>query len=464
MMNSPVRDLTTGNLWSGIFRFSVPLIFTNLLQNLFNVADVAVVGRFAGPLPMGAVGCTSTLVFLFTGVLMGLGSAVNAVTAKAFGGHHPEKIKKTVHTAFSVCLAAGILLLVFGETILRSVLLLLRTKEDLLDQALLYMQIYLLGMPALGIYNFGNAVFSAAGDTRTPLFFLLISGILNVLLNLFFVIRLGMAAEGVAAASAISQYAAAACVITALLRTEGSRRLIPSALRPDGEVLLSILSVGIPAALQNVIFSIANLSLQFGVNSFPTVMVAGDAAARNADGLVYNVMAAFYVACSSFMGQNFGAGNRNRVQRSFRISLVYSFGSGALFGMGLLLCGPAFLSLFTASPEVINCGMQRLRVMGPSYAFSSLMDGTIAASRALGKGMVPTVIVILGSCVLRLFWVAAVFPLFRTIPSLYIVFFCTWIITASAEFLYFRKIFDEVLPPDSSPACGTCAPRAGCHH
>ena len=328
-MKSDIKDLTEGSLWSGILFFSIPLILSNLLQILFNMSDIAVIGRFAGPAALGSVGSTTTLVMIFTGFLMGMGGGVNVLTARFFGQDHPEEIRSAVHTSFLICLGAGLLLLLLGESFCKGILLLLRTKEELLPGAVLYLRIYFLGMPALAVYNFGQAVFSAAGDTRKPLMFLLVSGIMNVLLNLFFVLVMGMDVAGVAIASILAQYVSAACIMTALVRVRGPHAFRISALKADPDKVRSVLNIGFPAGLQNMIFSVANLFVQFGVNSFSAVMVAGNAAAQNADGLAYDVMAAFYTACGSFMGQNYGAGKRARVLGSYRVSLIYSFGAGA---------------------------------------------------------------------------------------------------------------------------------------
>jgi len=445
-MRSDFEDLTEGSLWGGILRFSIPLILSNLLQILFNMSDIAVVGRFAGPLALGALGSTTTLVVLFTGFLIGLGGGVNVLAARFFGQKHPEEISRAVHTSFLICAAAGLLLTAAGEVFLKSILLLLNTREELLPGAVLYLRIYFLGMPALAVYNFGQAVFSAAGDTRKPLFFLLVSGILNVLLNLFFVLVLGMDVDGVATASILAQYMSAGCIMAALVRVKGPHVFRIRELRTDPEKARAILMIGLPAGLQNMIFSVANLFVQFGVNSFSASMVAGNAAAQNADTLVYNAMAAFYTACGSYMGQNLGAGKRDRVLKSFRISTAYAFGAGLVLGVGIALAGEDFLGIFTSDPEVVANGMLRLKVMGFSYAFSAFMDCTIAASRALGHGAVPTVIVLLGSCAFRVLWVMTVFAYFHTITSLYLLYIVSWAITAFAELVYFHRICRTMLP------------------
>lgn len=437
------QDMTTGSLPKKILIFSVPLILTNLLQVLFNMADIAVVGQFAGSTALGSVGSTSILVSLFTGFLIGVASGVNVLIARYLGAKSHDALTKTVHTSAILCLVIGLLLAAIGVGFSRGFLVLLGTKDELIEGAHLYLQIYFLGMPALALYNFGNAVLSAAGDTKRPLFYLSIAGALNIVLNLFFVIVCKMSVAGVSLASVISQYLSAFLILRRLFSTREVYGMRLSDLRLDGMRARSILALGLPAGFQNAIFAIANLFIQAGVNTFDAVVVEGNSAAANADALVYDVMAAFYMACSSFMGQNYGAKKRDRVLKSYLISLAYSFGIGAIFGIGLVLLGENFLALFTPDAVVIEAGMHRLRVMGFSYAVSAFMDCTIAASRGLGKSLVPTIIVILGSCVFRVAWVYTVFAHFGTLPSLYLLYIFSWSITAIAEIAYFIPCYKK---------------------
>ena len=337
----------------------------------------------------------------------------------------------------------GVLLLVLGVGLSEWMLTALKTKKELLDKAVLYLRIYYLGMPALAIYNFGNAVYSAVGNTKKPLYYLGFSGVLNIILNLFFVIVCRMDVAGVALASIISQYVSAVLILQALLRSKDIYALHPGKLRMDRELTRDILKLGMPSGLQNVIFQFANSFVQMGVNSFDATMVAGNSAASNADALVYDVMAAFYTACGSFMGQNYGAGKKKRVRNSYLISLAYSFGIGLLLGVSLVVFGRPFLSLFTRDAVVMDAGMYRLTIMGFSYCISAFMDCTIAAARALGKSIVPMFIVIMGSCVFRVIWVYTVFAYFHTIPSLYLLYMFSWSITAVAEILYFIRIYRQ---------------------
>lgn len=440
------KKLTSGNLWKQILLFGIPLMASNLLQVLFNMSDIAVVGRFSesGSKAIGAVGSTTILVNLYTGILIGIGSGVNVIVAKFFGAGDKKNLKESVHTSAIISLIIGILLAVAGFFTANAFLRLLGTKADLIGGANTYLKIYMLGMPAVALYNFGNGTFSAIGNTKKPLLYLFIAGVLNVGLNLFFVIVFKMDVAGVALASIISQYVSAILVIAALFRENGDCKLSFGALKIHGDKAKTMLALGLPASFQNSIFNIANLFIQSAVNTFPSVVVEGNSAATNSDALVYQLMDAFYIACSSFIGQNFGAGNKKRILRSYLICTIYSFAVGAVLGGGLVLFGKGFLSIFTDDPAVMQEGMARLKIMGFSYCISAFMDTTISASRGLGKTVVSTIIVIMGSCVFRVVWILTIFAKFRTITSIYLLYSCSWTITAIAEIIYFIYAYKKV--------------------
>ena len=423
------QNLTQGPLGKQIFLFTLPLIASNMLQILFHLADIAVVGRFAGTIALGAVGSTAILAAMFVGFFLGLGGGINVQTARCYGAQDTEALKTTVHTAALVSLILGLLIMALGLVFSRPILDLLGTKPELLGGAVVYMRLFLLGVPALALFNYGNAVFSAVGDTKKPLRYLIISGIVNVILNLFFVLVCHLDVAGVALATAISQYLSATMVIVALFRSHGDFGLKWHLLRISKEPALEVLRLGIPGGLQNCIFAIANLFMQAGLNTFDAITIAGSTAAANADTIVYDVMAAFYTACASFMGQNYGARKKDRIVKSYLLCLLFSFIAGAGLGVLLIFFGEYFLRLFTTDPAVITAGMQRLVIMGASYGISALMDNTIAACRALGKSVAPSVIVLMGSCVFRILWVKTIFAYFGTIPSLYLLYCFSWSIT-----------------------------------
>lgn len=440
-MKTYEMDLCSGSLWKKILIYSVPLMFSNILQVVFNMSDVAVVGKFAGSIALGAVGSTTILVTLFTGILIGLASGVNALTALYIGSKNDKDLRETVHTAAIVCLMAGIAIMLLGVSFSRMILVAMHTKDVLLPGAVLYLRIYLLGMPALALYNFGNAILSAAGDTKRPLYYLTLSGIINVLLNLFFVIVCRLDVAGVAIASVISQYISAVLILRALFKSSEGFALRIRDLKVVSDKGKRIVQIGIPSAFQFALFAIANLFVQTGVNSFDHIMVEGNSAAANADPLVYDMMAAFYTACASFIAQNLGAKKKDRVLQSYKICLLYSFMVGLILGVGLFVLRYPFLSLFTNESAVIDAGIKRLSIMALSYAVSAFMDCTIAASRGLGKSIIPTIIVIMGSCGFRILWVYTIFAHFKTIQSLYLLYPFSWTITAIAEIIYFVVIY-----------------------
>lgn len=439
------QDLTQGSLWSRIFLFSVPLVFSNLLQVVFNLADIAVVGQFVGSLALGAVGSTTILISMFTGFFIGLAGGINVLTARHFGARSTQTLQDTIHSAALVSLTLGFMMMGLGLGFSRWVLTLLGTKPELLDGALLYFRIYLLGMPALALYNFGNAVFSAVGDPQRPVRYLTIAGILNVILNLFFVLVCRMEVAGVALASILSQYLSAFLVVRALFLSKNEYAMRFPQLRLHRDRTKDILAIGLPGGLQNCVFAVANLFTQSAINTFDAITVAGISAAANADTIIYDVMAAFYTTCGSFMGQNYGARKKQRVLKSYLISLFYAFAVGAALGLLVLIFGETFLGFFTPDPAVVTQGMQRLSIMGLCYGFSALMDTSIAASRALGKSLVPSVVVILGSCVFRIVWIETIFAHYGTIASLFLLYIVSWTLTGLAELWYFARTYRRTL-------------------
>lgn len=443
-MKTKSLDMTEGPLKKQILIFSLPLILSNVIQVLFNMSDIAVVGKFAGAEALGSVGSTTTLVVLFTGFLIGIGGGVNALVALFVGAKSSKDVEETVHTAILVCLFFGLLILAIGLSMSGLFLRLLNTKDELYEGALLYLRIYFLGMPALAVYNFGNGVFSAIGNTKKPLYYLSFSGALNVCLNLVFVIVFKMGVAGVALASIIAQYISAFLIIRALVISDEVYSLKFSKIRFVKEKAKRLCGLGVPAGLQNAIFQLANLFIQAGVNSFDAVVVEGNSAAANADGLVYTVMASFYTACTSFISQNFGAKKRERVLKSYFVAMADSFVFGLVLGVGLVILGRPLLMIFASDEAVIAAGIKRLTVMGFSYCVSAFMDCTIAAARGLGKTGIPTIIVILGSCVFRIIWVYTIFAYFHTIESLYLLYVFSWTITAIAEIIYFTRVYKKV--------------------
>lgn len=441
-------NMTGGPLAGGILAFSIPLILSNLLQVLFNMSDIAVVGQFAGSHALGSVGSCTILVTLTTGLPLGLGGGVNALVARCVGARDSQRVRESVDSAFAVALIYGVLELIAAELAIPALLHALGTKEALMDGALIYMKVYALGVPALMLYNFGNGVLSANGDAKRPLYYLAGSGILNIGLNLLFVVVFQLSVLGVALASVISQYVSCILILLRLFTCKEEYGLSFKTLHPTRAAVRDVLVLGIPAGLQNSIFAVANLFIQSAVNTFDTVMVEGNSAAANYDALIYDMMAGFYSACTTFIGQNYGARQRKRVMGSYLITMGYAFASAAVAGVCLRFFGTAALRVFTSDGAVIEAGLKRLNIMAFSYCVSAFMDCTIAASRGLGKTIVPTIVVILGSCVFRIIWVYTIFARYHTIFSLYSLYVCSWSITAALEILYFLKTYRRTFAAD----------------
>ena len=448
MLKDSSKNLTEGSLFKGIILFGLPLIATNLLQILFNMADLIVVGNFSGTVSLGSVGSTVSLIHLYTGFLIGIGGGINSIVARYFGAGDDEGVKKAVHTSGVFCLITGIITFAISASTSYFVLRLLGTKPEYMEKAVTYIVIYSAGLPALSIYNFGNGVLGAVGDTKNPLIYLLVSGAVNVVLNVLFVVTFKMDVVGVALASVISQYLSAFLVMFLLVKTNGVFRFSFKGIKDnlDGEKLSLIFKIGLPSGAQFIIFQIANLFVQGGVNTFSKETVAGNAAAGQFDGLVLDAMGAFNIACASFIAQNYGARKKDRILKSYFISMLYAFTLGAIMGVTVAVFGEFFTSIFVDEydPAVIAAGALRLKVMGLSFAFSTFMDCTISASRGLGKSIIPTFIVIAGSCIFRIVWIYTVFAYFKSPEWLYLVYIFSWTLTAIAEIIYFVIIYKKL--------------------
>lgn len=436
-------DMTQGSLFGQILAFSFPLVITNVLQTLFNMTDTAVVGRFAGYLPLGAVGSTGQMIFFCAGILTGLGGGVNVLAAFSLGQKNYRDFLVTVRASFFSCLCCGFLLFTGGTFFAPQILCLLNTKPELLQDAVTYFRIYMLSMPAMALYCFGNAILSAWGDTRSPLLYLIAGGIANVILDLLLVIGFNLSVVGVGIATVIAQYISCTLTLVKLYRIFKAGAFDFKQIKISRRKILQIIKIGVPAGLQNAIFAVANLFIVTAVNSFDAAMVAGNAATMNGDNLVYNIMSAFYTAGATFIGQNLGAHKKKRILLSYFISLGYATATGVVLGILLYIFGHQFLSLFAKDQTVIDFAMQKFRIMTFSFGISALMDAAIAASRGLHKTFIPSVIVFLGSCLLRVVWVFTIFAHFRTVESLFLLYPFSWLITGIFETLYFAFAYKK---------------------
>lgn len=446
-------NLTKGFIFKNLFLFSLPLMATNVLQVLFNMSDVAVVGKFGSNTSLGAVGSTTMIVNLFAGFMLGIGGGVNAIVARKAGAKDGAGVKTAVNTAFYMSLAIGLIMLAIGLAVARPLLNLLGTKPELVGGAHAYLKIYFFCMPALALYNFGQGVLSAVGDTKKPLVFLLISGTANVLLNLLFVIAFKLDVKGVALATVISLYLSASLVLISLIRVNGEYKLTANVKSVEKFTLKNLLALSVSAGLQNSIFAVANLFIQSAVNTFDANIVSANSAAQNADPLVYDIMAAFYTAATSFVAQNYGAGNKERVKKSYIAALTFSVAAAVLAGAAFTIFGRQFLSLFTDDKAVVEEGIDRLKIMAFSYFISAFMDCSIAASRGLNKTLLPAIGAVMGSCVFRIVWIYTVFAKFHTLASLYLLYAFSWSITGIFETIYFIYVYKKTFK--TAPAAGS---------
>jgi len=415
-------DMTNGPLGKKILLFAIPLIITGIFQQMFNACDVAVVGHFAGKEAMAAVGSNSPVIALLINLFLGISLGTNVVIAKAIGRKDDDCVSKAVHTSILIAIIAGVVLIIFGELFAAKVISLLGVPEEVYPLALLYIRIYLLGMPVILLYNFETAIFRSCGNTRTPLIALTISGIINVVLNMIFVIVFNMSVAGVAIATVVANVVSSGILLIKLLKTDLVIRLQFSKLKIDVPTLQEILFIGVPSGLQSMVFSLANIVIQSAVNSLGTTIMAASAAGFNLEIFSYFVMTSFNQSCTTFVGQNYGAGKLDRCKKSLKICLVQSFICTALVCSTILIFVKPLLGLFNSDPEVIAFGIVRLRYIFFAYIFSFAQETLSGYLRGFGLSFLPAICSIIGICGIRLFWIFIVFPLhpsFQTIMQVY---------------------------------------------
>lgn len=439
MKKSYEIDMCNGPLLGKILVFSIPLMLSGILQLLFNAADIIVVGRFAGSTALAAVGSTASLINLMINVFVGLSVGVNVLAARYYGAQKEKDIQDTVHTAIMMAILSGLFLVVLGESASKPMLTLMGTPDDVLDQAALYLRIYFFGMPVLMIYNFGAALLRAVGDTRRPLYFLFAAGAVNVMLNLFFVIQLGMGVDGVAWATVISECVSAGLIIRSLMKENGAMKLHLTKLRIVSGKLTQIVRVGLPAGMQGAIFSISNVLIQSSVNSFGSIAMAGNTASSNIEGFVYTAMNAVYQSNLSFTSQNVGGKKFSRLNKILFVCLGVVTATGMILGFGAIAGAGGLLSIYSSDPEVISYGMKRLVLICSTYFICGWMDTVVGSLRGMGYSMLPMVVSLTGACLFRIIWIFTVFARFHSLTVLYISYPISWIITTAAHlFCYFR--------------------------
>ncbi len=443
-------DMTTGALLPKMLRFALPLMLSSLLQLLFNAADIAVVGKFAGDNSLAAVGSTSSLINLMTNLFLGLSIGANVLSAKYTGAGDKERTSKVVHTAVTISLLSGAILTVIGLLFAPQFLALMDSPDDVIGLASLYMRVYFLGMPAMMFYNFGSSLLRSKGDTKRPLYYLTAAGVINVLLNLLFVIVFRMDVAGVALATIISQYMSAALVFRCLLKEEDeSFRVVWSKLKIDASTLWSLVRIGVPAGLQGVVFSLSNVVIQSSINGFGPVIMAGSSAASSLEGFVWVSMNAFHQAALTFTSQNIGAKKYSRINKILFCAEGCAMVAGLVFGNLAFIFGRPLLSIYTDSAASIDAGMVRLAIICTTYLLCGMMDTIVGSIRGMGYGVTPTIVSMIGACGLRLLWIGTIFqiPKFHTPEVLFTSYPVTWTLTFLAHlvcFILMRKKFPKV--------------------
>ena len=435
-------DMCSGPILKKMLLFAIPLMCSSILQLLFNAADVVVVGRFAGDNSLAAVGSNTALINLLMNLFMGLSIGANVLAARYYGAKQDEELKKTVHTAMLVSIYSGILLTVVGVIGARQILIWMRSPKEVLNLSALYLRIYFLGMTSTMVYNFGSALLRAIVDPKRPLYYLMEAGVVNVILNLIFVICFHMDVAGVALATVISQTISAFLVLRCLIREQGAIHLELRKMRIDRVKFVQILKVGLPAGFQGVVFALSNVVIQSSINLFGATVVAGNSAAANIEGFVYVAMNAFYQTAISFISQNFGAGNQKRINRCAVLAEACVVVVGILFGNACVVFGRPLLHIYSGSTAVIDAGMRRLHVIARTYALCGIMDVMVGALRGVGYSVMPMVVSLIGACGLRLVWLATVFqiPAYHTVNIVYLSYPITWIITLSVHIICFVLI------------------------
>ncbi len=438
-------DMIHGPLLSKLLMYALPLVLSGVLQLLFNAADIVVVGRFSGNHALAAVGSTSALINLLVNLFIGVSVGANVLVARYCGARDEVDAQETVHTAMSVSIAGGFILIFVGYFLSEPLLAMMGTPADVLKDAALYMRIYFAGMPAFMMYNFGAAILRAVGDTRRPLYFLTLAGVVNVVFNLIFVVFFHMSVAGVALATIISQAISAFLVVLCLIQTEGMCQLHKDQLKIHGDKLLMMLRIGLPAGLQGCVFSISNVLIQSSINSFGSVAMAGNTAASNIEGFVYTGMNAIYQTCLSFTSQNLGAKKIKRIKLILAECLGIVAVIGLVLGQGAYHLGSVLLGIYSSEAEVIQYGLTRLSLVCAPYFICGLMDVMTGVMRGLGYSIMPMLVSLTGACAFRVIWIYTVFQSSHTLETLYVSYPISWALTFLVHFICFLFAYRKLV-------------------
>lgn len=435
MKKSYEMDMCNGPIFKKLLIFALPLMLSGILQLLFNAADIVVVGKFTGSHALAAVGSTGALINLFVNVFIGFSIGTNVLVAQYFGARDEKNVQETVHTSIFLGIVGGFILIVAGIVFAKPMLEWMDTPDNVLEHAVLYMRIYFVGMPAMLVYNFGAAILRAIGDTKRPLYYLLSAGVINVVLNLFFVIVLDMGVAGVAAATVASQVVSAVLIVRCLMQSEGIYRLNLHELKLHRKKLVRIVQIGLPAGLQGAVFSLSNVLIQSSVNSFGSVAMAGNTAAGNIEGFVYTSMNAIYQTALSFTSQNVGGGRQDRIPKIIFQCMAIVIVIGAVMGNLAYQCGPFLLGIYSSDPEVIQFGMSRMQIICQWYFLCGIMDVAVGILRGLGYSVIPMLVSLTGACGLRVLWIFTVFAWKHSLFVLYLSYPITWIVTFTVHLI-----------------------------
>ncbi len=426
-------DMTNGPFAKNMLIFALPLIFTGLLQLFYNTMDSVVVGKFAGNEALAAVGSTGSLVNLIINLFVGMSMGSGVMAARYLGAGDKKRVHQCVHTAMSISLISGVIMMLIGFFFAKTFLQLMNSPENVIELSTLYLKIYFLGSPASLVYNFGASILRASGDTKRPLYILLLSGMVNVILNVILVVPFKMSVSGVAIATIVSQYISAVMIVVYLIKSESDIKLSVKALKIYKHELKRILRLGIPAGLQNALFSISNVIIQSAVNNFGDIAMAGMAAGSNFDSYVYTCTNAIGQTSMTFSSQNIGAGKPNNVKRVYKNAFLMTLIIGTVLSwLGFIFREP-LVGIFSSDPEVVSIGAQRLALIMPFYVFCSLQDMAGCQIRGMGKSVEPMIVSLIGACGIRLFWVFAVLPHIYSLINLYWAYPISWFITFVAQ-------------------------------
>lgn len=444
-MKNKEIDITNGPISSGLLIFTIPIVLTGILQLLYNAADIVVVGRFAGSNSLAAVGSTSSLINLLLNLFIGLSSGAAVCVAHFIGSREKEAVHRSVHTSICLSIIGGFALMLIGIPLSKAMLSMMETPPEIIDEAALYMKIIFIGMPVSLLYNFGAAILRASGNTKTPLIILSCSGLVNIGLNLVFVIVFRMGAEGVGLATIISQAVSAVWITIYLMRLDNECRLHLNKLRIYKSILVRILRIGLPAGIQGIIFSISNVIIQSSINTFGADAIAGSAAAANVEGFCYIAMNSMHQSAITYVGQNVGANRMDRVKKLIPVSCIQVTAIGIFVGSLLLVFAHPVLNLYAPGKEnVINYGILRLKYIVPLYFTCGIMETLVGALRGMGTSFLPMIASILGVCGIRILWIFTVFRQHHTLETLFTSYPVSWISTALIQLIFTIIVFKRL--------------------